>query len=79
MIRGGSVIISPLGEVLAGPVYGREAILTAEIDLMDAIRGRYDLDVSGHYARPDIFTLSVDERARQPVATSGDVAPVAPE
>ena len=64
LIRGGSVIVSPLGEVLAGPVYGREAVLTADIDLDDTIRGKFDLDVAGHYARPDVFTLTVDERKR---------------
>ncbi len=71
LIRGGSVIVSPLGEIIAGPVYGQETILTADIDLDDAIRGKYDLDVAGHYARPDIFTLQVDETARQPVETIG--------
>jgi nitrilase len=64
LIRGGSVIVSPLGEVLAGPVYGREAVLTADIDLDDTIRGKYDLDVAGHYARPDVFSLTVDEGTR---------------
>jgi nitrilase len=64
LIRGGSVIVSPLGEVLAGPVYGREAVLTADIDLDDTIRGKYDLDVAGHYARPDVFRLTVDEGPR---------------
>ena len=67
LIRGGSVIVSPLGELLAGPIYGREAVIVAEIDSMDAIRGKYDLDVAGHYARPDVFTLTVDERARTAV------------
>lgn len=71
LIRGGSVIVSPLGEIVAGPVYGQEAILTSDIDLDDAIRGKYDLDVAGHYARPDIFTLQVDETARLPVQTIG--------
>jgi nitrilase len=71
LIKGGSVIVGPLGEVLAGPVYGREAVLTAEIDPLDAIRGKYDLDVVGHYARPDVFTLAVDERARTAVETTG--------
>ena len=61
LIRGGSVIVSPLGEVLAGPLYGSEGILTADIDLDDAVRGKFDLDVCGHYARPDIFNLSVNE------------------
>jgi nitrilase len=69
LIRGGSVIVSPLGEILAGPVYGREVVLTADIDPMDAIRGKYDLDVAGHYARPDVFTLGVDERPRAAVTT----------
>lgn len=67
IIRGGSVIVSPLGEVLAGPVYGEETLLVAEIDLDDQARGKYDLDVVGHYSRPDVFTLSVDTRSRQVV------------
>ncbi len=61
LIRGGSVIVSPLGEVLAGPVYGKEAVVVAEIDLLDTVRGKYDLDVTGHYARPDVFQLRVNE------------------
>lgn len=60
LIRGGSVIVSPLGEVLAGPVYGEEALLVADIDLGEIARGKYDLDVVGHYARPDVFELRVD-------------------
>lgn len=69
LIRGGSCIVGPLGDVLAAPVYDREAVLTADIDPADVIRGRYDLDVVGHYARPDIFRLTVDETPRPPVAT----------
>jgi nitrilase len=61
LIRGGSIIVSPLGEVLAGPVYDREDLLVAKVDLDDVVRGRYDLDVIGHYARPDVFALTVDE------------------
>ncbi len=67
LIRGGSVIISPLGEVLAGPVQGREAILTADIDPADVLRGKYDLDAAGHYARPDVFTLTVNTQPQPPV------------
>jgi nitrilase len=67
MIRGGSVIVGPLGEVLAGPVYDQEAVLVAEIDLSLIPRAKYDLDVVGHYARPDIFSLSVDKRPKSPV------------
>ncbi|KAH8919288.1 nitrilase/cyanide hydratase and apolipo protein N-acyltransferase [Atractiella rhizophila] len=57
VIEGGSCIISPLGEVLAGPLRGTEGVLTVEVDLEDCIRGKYDFDVTGHYARPDIFEL----------------------
>ena len=53
MIAGGSVIIGPLGNVLAGPLLGEEGVLTAELDLDDIVRGKFDLDVTGHYARPD--------------------------
>jgi nitrilase len=64
MCRGGSAIVGPLGEVLAGPAHDRETILTAEINLDEIVRARLDFDVVGHYARPDVFRLTVDERAR---------------
>ena len=67
LINGGSVIVSPLGEILAGPLRGREGILTAELDLNEIARGKFDFDVVGHYARPDVFTLSVDGRPKPPV------------
>lgn len=62
MSRGGSCIIGPLGEVLAGPDYDRPCILTADLDLAEIARGKYDFDVAGHYARPDVFRLHVNER-----------------
>ena len=65
--RGGSLIASPLGELLAGPSYDSEIILTAELDLGEIARGKYDFDVAGHYARPDVFRLSVDERPQPSV------------
>lgn len=65
--RGGSCIVDPFGNFLAGPNVEGEAVLIAEIDRAQIIRGKYDLDVVGHYARPDIFQLQVDERAKQPV------------
>ena len=73
--RGGSCIVDPFGNFLAGPNTEDEVILTAEIDRGQIIRGKYDLDVVGHYARPDIFQLHVDERPKRPVTThSGDAA-----
>ncbi|OYU16043.1 MAG: nitrilase [Alphaproteobacteria bacterium PA4] len=62
MIRGGSCIISPYGEVLAGPLYGEAGLLVAEVDRGEIVRARFDLDATGHYARPDVFRLTVDER-----------------
>ncbi|MEO1152004.1 MAG: carbon-nitrogen hydrolase family protein [Pseudomonadota bacterium] len=67
LIKGGSVIVSPLGEVLAGPVFGREAMVRAEIDLRTLAAARMDFDVVGHYARPDIFSLAIDKTAKRPV------------
>jgi nitrilase len=64
LIAGGSVIIGPMGEVLAGPLRGEAGLLTAQIDTDELVRARYDYDVVGHYARPDVFELSVDERAK---------------
>ena len=61
LMRGGSAIINPFGKVLAGPDFSGETILTAELDLNDIGRGKFDFDVVGHYSRPDIFTLQVDE------------------
>jgi nitrilase len=62
MCRGNSVIVSPFGELLAGPETEGEAILRAEIDLGRTVEGKFDLDVTGHYSRPDVFQLEVDER-----------------
>jgi nitrilase len=77
LIRGGSMIIDPLGNLLAGPVRDREAVLVADIDPMETVRGKFDLDAAGHYARPDIFTLKVDTTPRPGVAFSA--APVQDE
>jgi nitrilase len=68
--RGGSSIIGPLGQVLAGPVYDEETLLTADLDLRDIARAKYDFDVVGHYARPDVFRLLVDESPKAAVTTT---------
>ena len=65
--RGGSAIISPLGEVVAGPLYGQEGTLFADLDLAEVAGGKFDFDVVGHYARSDVFQLIVDERPAPPV------------
>ena len=62
--RGGSAIISPMGEYLAGPLWGEEGIVSAELDLSLLPQARFDLDVVGHYSRPDVFRLIVDERPK---------------
>jgi nitrilase len=68
LIRGGSCIIGPLGQVLAGPLFGEEGMLTADLDLADIPRARFDFDPVGHYARPDVFTLRVNEAPQPAVA-----------
>ena len=67
LIRGGSCIIGPLGELLAGPAFGRECILRADLDPRDLARARFDFDVVGHYARPDVFRLEVNEQPTKSV------------
>ena len=67
IMRGGSAIIGPLGQVLAGPVFNEDAILLAEVDLAEIARGKYDFDVVGHYSRPDVFRLHVNEKPAPPV------------
>jgi nitrilase len=68
LIKGGSVIVSPMGTVLAGPLRDGEGVLTAELDLKEVVRGKYDFDAVGHYARADVFRLLVDENPKQAVA-----------
>jgi nitrilase len=62
MCSGGSAVASPLGEILAGPLWNEEGTLYVELDLDEVIRSRLDFDVVGHYARPDIFQLVVNEK-----------------
>ncbi len=60
--RGGSCIVDPFGNFLAEPHFGSETILIADLDMAEIARGKYDFDVVGHYARPDVFQLLVNER-----------------
>lgn len=75
LIGGGSCIIDPHGEFVIKPDRSGETLLVADIDLGEITRGTYDLDVVGHYARPDIFQLRVDTAPRSAVVLSdGDLA-----
>lgn len=71
LIRGGSCIVSPLGEVLAGPLYHASGVLVADVDVGALSQGKYDLDVVGHYARPDVFSLHVNEQPMRAVRYDG--------
>lgn len=79
LMRGGSCIISPMGKVLAGPVYGEDALLTAEIDLNDIPRAQMDFDPVGHYARPDVFQLAVNTAPQRAVLAAPGATTEAPD
>jgi len=64
LMRGRSLIVGPLGNILAGPLVDDEGILVADIDVADVQRAKLDFDVTGHYARADLFQLRVDEGAK---------------
>jgi nitrilase len=73
VMRGGSMIVDPLGNVLAGPVFDEETILYADLELRKKTEAHLDMDVTGNYARPDVFSLSVDTRAKNSVEFYGHV------
>jgi nitrilase len=75
LMRGGSMIIDPLGKVLAGPVFNEDAMLTAQLDLSLIPMGQMDFDVVGHYARPDVFSLHVNTAPQQAVRLDAGTAP----
>jgi len=75
LMRGGSMVVSPLGRVLAGPDFSGEAILKAELDLSEIPKSKFDFDPVGHYARPDIFRLFVDERPKRAVEQVCELPP----
>jgi predicted amidohydrolase len=68
LLPGGSGIIGPDGAWIAGPVSGREEIVYGEIDLGRIAEEQQALDSAGHYNRPDVFSLTVDERPRRQVS-----------
>ena len=68
VLVGGSGIVGPDGGWVAEPVTGREAIVAAEIDLDRIAQEQQALDAAGHYHRPDVFRVAVDETPQDPVA-----------
>ncbi|MEH6513213.1 MAG: carbon-nitrogen hydrolase family protein [Maribacter arcticus] len=58
LCRGGSVIVSPLGKILAGPLFDEAGALIAELDLDEIVSAKLDFDVIGHYSRDDIFQFN---------------------
>jgi len=67
---GRSAIVNPMGEIIAGPLEGQEGILAVDMDLDEIARARFDFDVTGHYARTDVFQLHVDRRPKPAVVWS---------
>jgi nitrilase len=64
MSKGGSAVVGPLGQYIVEPVSGREEIIMADLDMGLIAESRLDFDVVGHYARPDVFQLLVNEEPR---------------
>ncbi|XP_074268135.1 bifunctional nitrilase/nitrile hydratase NIT4B [Silene latifolia] len=69
---GGSAIISPSGVILAGPNYEGEALISADLDLGDIARAKFDFDVVGHYSRPEILSLTVKDHPISPVTFTSE-------
>jgi nitrilase len=67
---GGTCVFAPDGSVVADSIAGEETIVFADLDLGRIPEEQAALDVIGHYNRPDVFTLTVDERPREPVSSA---------
>lgn len=72
LCRGGSAIVGPLGDYVAEPLYNREGILTAELDLSQVTQSRFDFDVTGHYSRPDVFQLVINGQKQEIARFTGN-------
>jgi nitrilase len=78
LLEGYSVIVGPAGDVLAGPLVRERGILTAELDLDTARARKRLLDVAGHYNRPDVFRLEVDDLPKPAIVTTAGSREAAP-
>lgn len=72
LFNGGSSVAGPDGTWLKEQAFDQSGLLHFEIDLAEAARFKHDLDVVGHYARSDVFQLTVDRSAREPVVLNND-------
>jgi nitrilase len=74
LITGGTAVVSPGGDCdyLAGPVYGEETILYADLDLEKVVEAKHSFDVAGHYARPDVLELRINRKPQAPLVDAGD-------
>lgn len=61
--RGGSVIVGPLGEILAGPLFDEAGILVARVKKNELVEAKMDFDVTGHYARNDVLRLQFNDKS----------------
>jgi nitrilase len=68
IMKGGSAVIAPSSEYLKGPVFDEAGIIYAEIQPELVTKGHLLLDTDGHYSRPDIFHLEVNDQPQSNVA-----------
>lgn len=66
LVPGGAIVIQPGSEIVAGPMRGETGLLTAGVDLGLLRTAKRTFDVAGHYARPDVSSLSIDRTAKEP-------------
>ncbi|MFC0330503.1 carbon-nitrogen hydrolase family protein [Paenibacillus sepulcri] len=71
LCRGGSAVVGPLGEYVAQPLYDEEGLIMAELDMALVTQSRFDFDAVGHYSRPDVFQLTVNESKQSIVRFKG--------
>ena len=68
ILRGGSAIIAPDASYIQGPLLNQPAILCSELQPALLTEGRLTLDTAGHYSRPDVFHLTVNDRPQEQVS-----------
>lgn len=71
--RGRSCIVDPFGNLLAEPLLDAEGLLTADLDVGQIARGKFDFDATGHYARPDLFQLQINTQRQTLVQRKGSL------